>query len=170
VICLLRWRSCCDRSARALVAAARPQMAAQAFVREETIGGLGMRDFVLTCGPILTRTLLLIALILGLALFLATTVLREWPALRSRSNRSSLRSKRPGGFRKIPTDTLAHRILIPVKVTARPLAASCHPVSPHDGFQSHEGTANTINRREFIEGAPLVAGSVAVTGALAFAG
>jgi hypothetical protein len=28
----------------------------------------------------------------------------------------------------------------------------------------------TINRREFIEGAALVAGSVAVTGALAFAG
>ena len=65
---------------------------------------------------------------------------------------------------------LAHKILIPVKVTARPLAASCHPVFPRDRFQSHEGTANDFNRREFIEGAALVAGSVAATGALAFAG
>jgi hypothetical protein len=29
-----------------------------------------------------------------------------------------------------------------VKVAARPFAACCHPVSAHDGFQSHEDTAN----------------------------
>jgi hypothetical protein len=43
------------------------------------------------------------------------------------------------GFRKIPTDTLAHKILIPVKVPVRPPAAPYHPVSPLDRFQSQEG-------------------------------
>jgi hypothetical protein len=40
-----------------------------------------MRDFVLTCDLILTRTLLLIALILGLTRFLGTTVLSVLPVL-----------------------------------------------------------------------------------------
>jgi hypothetical protein len=43
---------------------------------------------------------------------------------------------------RMEMDNLVRKILIHVKVTARPLAASCHPVSPHDGFQSHEDTAN----------------------------
>ena len=149
----------------------RKKMAAQAFVREETINGLGMRDFVLTCDLILTRTLLSVVLILGLDLFLATTVLREWPALRSRSNRSSLRSKRTGRFCKIPTDALAHKISIPVKVTARVLLPHLANQSPRTtAFNHTRAPRMTINPREFIEGAALVAGSAAVTGALAFAG
>jgi hypothetical protein len=46
------------------------------------------------------------------------------------------------GSARFQMDYLVRKILIYVKVAARPLAASCHPVSPHDGLQSHEDTAS----------------------------